>query len=105
MLTLYLTLTIPILIIDILLLVILRKRIKDACVYQYDSSDCREIKNVVAISLIVSLVPIFNLIIFAFWIYLCYDECKNSPVVVYTISILRNAWDKFVDIVSKPFIG
>jgi len=103
----YLGVTLPYLLITILLMLRFRGKFRDICFNEnsWAREECEDIKTEITLSVILSLIPIINLFVVPFWFVRYINEYKDDPILKFLRNSITNLWVIIKNKISYIILG
>jgi len=102
----YLEVVLPYSILTMLLINRFRNKFKEICSNESDwaKEECEDIKTEISLSIVLSLIPLVNLIVLILWFIRYVDECDDA-ILKFVKDKLSICWNRLKNSISKIFIG
>jgi len=103
----YLEVVLPYSILTMLLISRFRNKFKEICSSESDwaKEECENIKTEITLSIVLSLIPLVNLLVLVFWFIRYIKECDDDVILKFVKDKLSICWNKLKNNVSKIFIS
>ena len=103
----YLEVVLPYSILTMLLINRFRNKFKEICSNENDwaKEECEDIKTEITLSIVLSLIPLVNLLVLVFWFIRYVRECGDDTILKFVKDKLSICWNRLKNSISKIFIG